>query len=57
MEALTAASISLLTVWDMTKAISGKVMQIDGLMVVHKEGGKSGDWIREGWVDNGGWNL
>jgi cyclic pyranopterin phosphate synthase len=57
MEALTAASVSLLTVWDMTKALSGRSMRIDGLMVVHKQGGKSGDWVREGWVDDGDWDL
>jgi cyclic pyranopterin phosphate synthase len=57
MEALTAASVSLLTVWDMTKALSGRSMRIDGLMVVRKQGGKSGDWVREGWVDDGDWDL
>lgn len=57
MEALTAASLSLLTVWDMTKALGGKEMRIEGVMVVHKEGGKSGDWRREGWDDGDGWDL
>lgn len=41
MEALTAASIAALTVYDMCKAID-RGMQIDGLRVVHKDGGKSG---------------
>ncbi|KAJ9112712.1 hypothetical protein QFC22_006214 [Naganishia vaughanmartiniae] len=47
MEALTAASAALLTVWDMVKAVAGKDMIIQDLMVVKKEGGKSGDWTRD----------
>ncbi|KAL7412855.1 hypothetical protein BDY24DRAFT_407153 [Mrakia frigida] len=47
MEALTSASVALLTVWDMVKAVAGKEMIIEGLMVVKKSGGKSGDWERE----------
>jgi len=43
MEALTAASIAALTVYDMCKAID-RGMRIDGLRVVHKAGGKSGDF-------------
>jgi molybdenum cofactor biosynthesis enzyme len=46
MEALTAASSALLTVWDMVKAVAGKEMVIQDLMVTRKEGGKSGDWHR-----------
>ncbi|MGI4801723.1 MAG: cyclic pyranopterin monophosphate synthase MoaC [Janthinobacterium lividum] len=41
MEALTAASIAALTVYDMCKAVD-RAMRIDGLRVVHKDGGKSG---------------
>jgi cyclic pyranopterin phosphate synthase len=41
MEALTAASVAALTVFDMCKAID-RGMRIDGLRVVHKAGGKSG---------------
>lgn len=41
MEALTAASIAALTVYDMLKA-ADRGMRIDGLRVVHKDGGKSG---------------
>ena len=41
MEALTAASIAALTVYDMCKAID-RGMRIDALRVVHKDGGKSG---------------
>ena len=43
MEALTAASIAALTVFDMCKAVE-RGMRIDGLRVVHKAGGKSGEF-------------
>lgn len=42
MEALTAASVACLTVYDMAKAID-RGMRIEGLRVVHKAGGRSGD--------------
>ncbi|KQM79233.1 molybdenum cofactor biosynthesis protein MoaC [Sphingomonas sp. Leaf22] len=45
MEALTAASTALLTIYDMAKAID-KTMVIDGICVLEKQGGKSGDWVR-----------
>ena len=41
MEALMAASVAALTVYDMCKAVD-RGMRIDGLRVVHKDGGKSG---------------
>lgn len=41
MEALTAASVAALTVYDMLKAAE-KSMRIDGLQVILKSGGKSG---------------
>jgi cyclic pyranopterin monophosphate synthase len=41
MEALTAASIAALTVYDMLKAVE-KGMRIEGIRVVLKDGGKSG---------------
>ncbi len=41
MEALTAASISALTLYDMLKAVD-KAIQIEGLRVLLKDGGKSG---------------
>ena len=44
MEALTAASIAALTVYDMCKAVD-KGMRIEGLRVVMKDGGKSGLWV------------
>jgi cyclic pyranopterin phosphate synthase len=43
MEAMTAASVALLTVYDMAKALD-KAMVIDGVRVLAKSGGKSGDW-------------
>ena len=43
MEALTAASIAALTVYDMCKAID-RGMRIEGLRVTHKDGGKSGEF-------------
>ncbi len=44
-EALTAASTALLTIYDMAKAID-KAMVIEGVCVLEKQGGKSGDWVR-----------
>ncbi len=43
MEALTAASIAALTVYDMAKAID-KAMIIEQVALLHKAGGKSGDF-------------
>lgn len=45
MEALTAASVAALTVFDMLKAVE-KSMEIGGIAVIHKEGGKSGTYRR-----------
>ncbi|MDE2403907.1 MAG: cyclic pyranopterin monophosphate synthase MoaC [Sphingomonadales bacterium] len=42
-EAMTATSIALLTIYDMAKAID-KAMVIDGVRLLAKRGGKSGDW-------------
>lgn len=47
MEALTGASVTSLVLWDMLKSVAGKEMRVDGLMVTHKSGGKSGDWQRQ----------
>jgi cyclic pyranopterin phosphate synthase len=47
MEALTAVQIALLTVYDMCKAID-KGMRISDVVLVHKSGGRSGDWNRLG---------
>jgi molybdenum cofactor biosynthesis enzyme len=46
MEALTAASVAALTVYDMVKGVERGV-EIRGLRLVSKTGGKSGDWHRQ----------
>jgi cyclic pyranopterin monophosphate synthase len=46
MEALTAASVAALTVYDMCKAID-RAMHIESLRVVHKAGGKSGEFTHD----------
>jgi cyclic pyranopterin phosphate synthase len=46
MEALTAASIACLTIYDMLKAVD-RGMRIEGIALVEKRGGKSGDWTRD----------
>lgn len=46
MEALTAVSVALLTVYDMAKAVD-KGMTISGIRLLSKTGGKSGTWHRE----------
>ena len=43
MEALTAVSVALLTIYDMAKAID-KAMVIGDVRLVSKRGGKSGDY-------------
>ena len=45
MEALTAASVAALTLYDMIKAVD-KAAVITEIMVLEKRGGKSGDWVR-----------
>jgi len=47
MEALTAAAVALLTVYDMVKA-ADRGMEIEGIRLLEKAGGKSGDWRRPG---------
>ena len=46
MEALTAASVAALTLYDMCKAID-RGMSIEHTRLVHKVGGASGEWHRE----------
>jgi|TARA_B100001996_G_scaffold153237_2_gene116605 cyclic pyranopterin phosphate synthase len=46
MEALTAASIAALTVYDMCKAVD-RFMRIDNVQLLEKKGGKSGHWVLE----------
>ena len=43
MEALTAASIAALTIYDMCKAVD-RFMKIDNVQLLEKKGGKSGHW-------------
>ena len=43
MEALTAVSVALLTVYDMAKSVD-KGMRIEGVRLLEKTGGKSGEW-------------
>jgi cyclic pyranopterin phosphate synthase len=46
MEALTAVSVAGLTVYDMCKAVD-RGMRLEGVRLVQKTGGKSGDWTSE----------
>ena len=45
MEALTAVSVALLTIYDMVKALD-KAMEIGSMRLLSKTGGKSGEWAR-----------
>jgi cyclic pyranopterin phosphate synthase len=46
MEALTAASVAALTVYDMVKGLE-KGVEITSVVLLEKSGGRSGDWRRE----------
>jgi len=46
MEALTAAAVTALTLYDMCKAVD-RGMVIEGIRLLHKSGGRSGDWQAE----------
>lgn len=46
MEALTAASVALLTLYDMAKALD-RAMVIGDIRLLEKSGGRSGDWRTE----------
>lgn len=46
MEALTAVSVACLTIYDMAKAVD-RGMRIEGIRLLEKSGGKSGDWRAE----------
>lgn len=46
MEALTAVQISLLTIYDMCKAVD-KGMVISNTRLLYKAGGKSGEWVAD----------
>ncbi len=45
MEALTAVSVAALTIYDMCKAVD-KSMEIHDIRLLHKSGGKSGEYVR-----------
>jgi len=47
MEALTAAGVAALTIYDMCKAVD-KAIVIGNIRLLRKEGGKSGTYVREG---------
>lgn len=47
MEALTACSVACLTIYDMVKAVD-RGMEISGIVLSEKKGGKSGHWKRDG---------
>jgi cyclic pyranopterin phosphate synthase len=53
MEALTAASVAALTIYDMCKAVD-REMEIRSVGLLSKTGGKSGDWKRGGTQTSGG---
>jgi cyclic pyranopterin phosphate synthase len=46
MEALTAVSVACLTIYDMAKA-ADKGMEVTGIRLLSKTGGKSGEWHRD----------
>ena len=45
MEAMVAASIAALTVYDMVKGVE-RAVEVTGVRLLHKSGGKSGEWNR-----------
>jgi cyclic pyranopterin phosphate synthase len=44
MEAMTAASVGLLTIYDMCKAVD-RGMRIENIRLIEKSGGRSGHWL------------
>ena len=46
MEAIVAASVTLLTIFDMVKGLD-RDLEIGEISVIEKQGGKSGHWVRE----------
>ncbi len=47
MEALVAASVAALTIYDMCKAVD-RGMEVTGVRLLEKSGGRSGHWRRDG---------
>lgn len=52
MEALTAASVALLTVYDMVKSLD-RAMRIEEVELIRKSGGRSGTWTAGGGAEKG----
>ncbi len=50
MEALTAVTVTLLTVYDMVKS-AGHELEIGGIRLTEKTGGRSGDWKRNDSIE------
>jgi molybdenum cofactor biosynthesis protein MoaC len=50
MEALTGVNIALLTIWDLVKPVNA-ALEITGLRLLYKSGGKSGSWQHSGAID------
>lgn len=48
MEALTAVSVAALAIVDMVKGVD-RSAQITDCKIIHKAGGRSGDWYRPGY--------
>jgi len=46
MEAMTAVAVACLTIYDMAKAID-RGMSVEGVRLLEKRGGKSGEWRAE----------
>ena len=46
MEALTAASVAALTIYDMCKSVD-KGMKIDSIILIHKSGGRTGTYNKK----------
>lgn len=46
MEAMTAAAVAALTVYDMVKGLERRI-ELEGVVLLHKSGGRSGEWNRE----------
>jgi len=44
MEALCGLNLALLTIWDLTKPVNA-ALQIEGVRLLYKSGGKRGDWV------------
>jgi cyclic pyranopterin phosphate synthase len=53
MEALTAASVAALTIYDMVKGVE-RAVEIRSIRLLSKSGGKSGDWERPAGETGGG---